>query len=156
MTRITILIEEPKWRRARGLAKRLRAAAALALKRGGTGRAKASLTILLASDDRLRALNAAFRGKNKATNVLSFPASAGADGYCGDVALAYGVTEAEARENAKRLGDHATHLVVHGVLHLLGHDHETDRDARLMEPLERKILAELGIADPYTRRAKAA
>jgi probable rRNA maturation factor len=127
-------------------------AAELALKRGGAPR-KAALTILLAGDAQLRALNHDFRGKNKPTNVLSFPAPPNADRYLGDVALAFGVTEKEARVSGKRLADHAAHLVVHGVLHLLGFDHVTPKKAREMEPLETRILAGLGIADPYEKAA---
>jgi probable rRNA maturation factor len=77
----------------------------------------------------------------------------GADAYLGDVAVAYGVTSREAKDAGKPFAAHATHLVVHGVLHLLGYDHERAREARVMEPLEIAILAELGIANPYVARA---
>ena len=149
---IDLEIADPRWRKARGLAARLKAAAELALKRGGAPRT-ASLTILLTSDAKLRSLNNDFRGRNKATNVLSFPAPRNAAGYLGDVALAYGVTEKEAQAAGKRFADRASHLVVHGVLHLLGFDHVTPRKARAMEPLETRILARLGIADPYEEAA---
>ena len=105
----------------------------------------------MASDAKLRALNRDFRGKDKPTNVLSFPAAANAEGYRGDIAIAYGVTAREAKAAGKSFADHAAHLVVHGVLHLAGYDHERARDAKIMEPLEVKILAGLGIADPYER-----
>ena len=143
---------DPRWRKARGLSARLNAAADLALRRG-KARRNAGLTILLTGDAQLKSLNRDFRGKNKATNVLSFPASANKDVYLGDVALAFGVTEKEARTAGKRFADHAVHLVVHGVLHLLGFDHMRARDAGVMEPLESRILAELGIADPYAAEA---
>ena len=143
------MIEEPKWRTKRGLGARLKRAAQLAQARGGN--AQGGLTILLASDRKLKALNTTFRGKDKATNVLSFPARRG--DYLGDVAIAYGVTAKEARAAKKSFADHATHLAVHGVLHLLGYDHETARAARVMEPLEAAILDELGIADPYASKA---
>jgi len=146
---IELLIAEPKWRKIRGLSMRLEQAATLALKR--SGRARAALTILLADDRKLRALNSAFRGKKSPTNVLSFPMPG--KSYLGDVAIAYGVTEREARAQKKPFADHATHLVVHGVLHLLGYDHATERQARVMEPLESAILARLGIADPYAAKA---
>jgi probable rRNA maturation factor len=149
---IDLEIVEPRWRKSRGLAARLKAAAELALKRGGAPR-KAALTILLTGDAQLRDLNHHFRGRNKPTNVLSFPAPANGAGYLGDVALAFGVTEKEARAADKRFGDHAVHLAVHGVLHLLGFDHVTPRKAREMEPLETRILARLGIADPYDEAA---
>ncbi len=156
MTRVELVIADPAWRRNRGLSARLRRAAALALARSGKAPRSASLTILLADDERLRALNLSFRRKDKATNVLSFPAPPNREGYLGDIAIASGVTAREARAAKKRPGDHAVHLAVHGVLHLLGYDHETAREARVMEPLETAILAELGIADPYAGGAKAA
>jgi probable rRNA maturation factor len=109
--------------------------------------------VLLTGDAQLKALNHDFRGKNKPTNVLSFPAPANKENYLGDVALAYDVTQNEALAAGKRFADHATHLVVHGVLHLLGFDHVRPRDAQRMEPLETRILAELGIADPYAEEA---
>jgi probable rRNA maturation factor len=143
------MIEEPRWRAARGLGPRLKRAAELALKRGGNP--KGTLTILLANDKRLRAFNVSFRRKDKPTNVLSFPVRHG--DYLGDVAIAYGVAAKEARARKIKLADHATHLTVHGVLHLLGFDHETSRAARVMEPLETRILAELGIEDPYAQDA---
>ncbi|MEJ0027820.1 MAG: rRNA maturation RNase YbeY [Rhizomicrobium sp.] len=143
---------DARWRKVRGLSARLEAAAERALRRGAAPR-KASLTVLLSDDAQLKALNRDFRGQNKPTNVLSFPAAANGDNYLGDVALAYDVTRDEARAADKRLVDHATHLVVHGVLHLLGFDHTTERQAQEMEPLETRILAELGIADPYRTEA---
>ena len=143
------MIEEEKWRSKRGLSTRLKKAASLALSRGGD--ATGTLTILLSNDRKLRALNVSFRGKDKPTNVLSFPARR--DAYLGDVAIAYGVAAKEAHEQKKSFADHATHLTVHGVLHLLGYDHETARAARVMEPLETSILGELGIADPYNNEA---
>lgn len=143
---------DARWRKVRGLSARLKAAAERALRRGG-GPSRAGLTILLASDARLKALNHDFRGLNKPTNVLSFPAAANAERYVGDVALAYGVTRKEAAAAGKTLSDHAAHLVVHGVLHLLGFDHMRPRQAKVMEPLETAILAEFGIADPYREAA---
>jgi probable rRNA maturation factor len=92
-------------------------------------------------------LNTHFRGKNKPTNVLSFPSSDPA--YLGDIAIAYGVVAREAKAQKKRIKAHAAHLAVHGVLHLLGFDHEIETDAVVMEGLETRILATLGLADPY-------
>jgi probable rRNA maturation factor len=143
MSGITLLVEDPKWRAHRGLTARLTSAAEAARK---AARLKGGFTILLAGDRKLRVLNHDFRGKDKPTNVLSFP---GADGYAGDIALAYGVTRKEAKAAGKTVADHATHLVVHGVLHLAGHDHERPKQARIMEGLEVKILGRLGISDPY-------
>ena len=143
---------DPRWRKVRGLSARLTAATELALKRARAPR-KAALTVLLTGDAKLKSLNLDFRGKNRPTNVLSFPAPANKDLYLGDVALAYGVTHKEALGAGKKLADHATHLVIHGVLHLLGFDHVSERQAREMEPLETRILAEFGIADPYAEAA---
>ncbi|MBU6444284.1 MAG: rRNA maturation RNase YbeY [Alphaproteobacteria bacterium] len=145
--RIEIVAEAPAWREAaRELKPLLRKAARLALKRGGRSGA---FTILLADDAALRRLNRQFRGKDQPTNVLSFPAAESAGGYLGDIAIADGVTAREAGEAGKTLCDHAVHLVVHGVLHLLGYDHQSAAEAKVMEPLETAILSELGIADPY-------
>ena len=153
--RIAIVIEEPNWRETRALPARIKQAAARALRHVAKDRRTEALTILLTGDARLKALNLTFLRKDKSTNVLSFPAK-GDDGYLGDIAIAFGVAAAEARDAGKTLADHAAHLTVHGVLHLLGYDHETVRDARAMEPLETAILAELGIPDPYARRTRAA
>ncbi len=107
------------------------------------------VTVLLADDQTVEDLNARFLGKAGPTNVLSFPAPATARPHLGDLVLAYGVCAREAAAQGKQLADHLTHLTAHGVLHLLGYDHETDADAEVMEGLERSILADLGIDDPY-------
>jgi len=109
------------------------------------------LTILLTGDEEMRALNRTWRGKDAPTNVLSFPASESLSGpgLLGDVALACETIRDEARERNLALKDHVSHLVVHGVLHLLGFDHATDAEAERMEAIERTALASLGIADPY-------
>lgn len=109
-----------------------------------------AVTILLTDDDSVRELNARFRGKDYATNVLSFPAPQNPEGLLGDIALAYGVCVREATEQGKPLAHHLQHLVAHGVLHLVGYDHETDAEAEQMEGLERVILAGLGVPDPYS------
>ncbi len=111
-------------------------------------RRRVGVTILLAGDDRIAALNAQFRGKAGPTNVLSFPNPAGGRPL-GDVAMAFGVCAREAAQQRKSLADHLRHLTAHGVLHLLGYDHQTDADAEVMEAKERAILASLGVADPY-------
>lgn len=147
MSGITLVVEDEEWRRHRGIQARLKQAAEAACKAAGL---KGDITILLAGDGKLAALNHDFRGKNKPTNVLSFP---GADGYAGDIAIAHGVTAAQAKAAGKTFIDHATHLVVHGVLHLAGYDHVRPKDANVMEPLEVKILKRLGIADPYAAPA---
>jgi probable rRNA maturation factor len=145
---ILVVVDDPGWRKFRGLVPGLTRAAAAAAKAGGF-RGTSSLTVLLSSDRKLKALNRDFRGKDKATNVLSFPAVPNKDKYRGDVALALGVTRREAKAANKCVADHATHLVVHGVLHLAGHDHIRARDAKVMEALEVAILGRLGIANPY-------
>jgi probable rRNA maturation factor len=145
---ITLLVDDPGWRRSRGLDECLRRAAGAALRASGFS-GKSSLTVLLSSDEKLKALNREFRGRDKPTNVLSFPTADRQDGYRGDIAIAYGVTRREAEAAGKRFADHASHLVVHGVLHLAGYDHEKMRDAKIMEPLEVKILKRLGIGNPY-------
>ena len=149
-TKISFVVEEAAWRGHRGLLPKLEAAAEAA-RRAAKLPVRRKLTILLADDATLKRLNHDFRGKKKPTNVLSFPSDA-AD-YAGDVALAYGVTKAEALAAKKPFADHARHLVVHGVLHLAGHDHINERDAQVMEPLETKILARLGVGDPHKDRA---
>ena len=115
------------------------------------------VTIVLTGNAEMRNLNLTWRGKDAATNVLSFPADAGVrePGPLGDVVLAYETTLKEARERNIALQDHVSHLVVHGVLHLLGFDHAEDDAAEHMENLERTALASLGIADPYAEEEGA-
>jgi len=117
------------------------------------------LSVRLAGDDEVRELNAKWRGKDKATNVLSFPLANPDDLLptnvserellLGDIVMARGVCEAEAAEKGVSVQDHATHLLVHGTLHLLGYDHHDDAEAAEMEAREVRALARLGIADPY-------
>jgi probable rRNA maturation factor len=110
---------------------------------------EAGITILLADDEAVRELNARFRAKDAPTNVLSFPAPEAFRPHLGDIALAYGVCAREADEQGKPLADHLTHLTAHGVLHLLGYDHQDDAEAEAMEARERAILSGLGVPDPY-------
>jgi len=144
---VTVVVEDARWRKARTQVKR---AALAAYARANADGAK-PFTILLTTDRKLRTLNADFRGKDRATNVLSFPS--GDPDYLGDIAIAYGVTAKEASAEGKSFAHHASHLAVHGVLHLLGFDHERPRDAKLMEPLEIEILAGLKIPNPYLSKA---
>jgi probable rRNA maturation factor len=111
----------------------------------------AEVSILLCDDAFIRDLNQKWRGIDKPTNVLSFPAgdTASPGPILGDIVIAYGTAAREAREEAKSLHDHVAHLFVHGFLHLIGYDHLVAAEADKMEALERAILAELGIADPY-------
>lgn len=131
-----------------------RAAAAAALAESGARvRAGAEIAILFADDAAVRALNRDWRSIDKATNVLSFPAATpdalARAPHLGDIALAFETCAKEARDEGKTLADHAAHLVVHGVLHLVGHDHESPAEAEAMEAAERRALARLGVADPY-------
>jgi probable rRNA maturation factor len=117
----------------------------------------AELSLVLADDVVLRSLNGRWRGKDQATNVLSFPALGadlpeGAPRLLGDVVLAFETVAAEATAQQKPLAHHLHHLVVHGVLHLLGFDHETATEATRMEALEVAVLAQLGVPDPYRLR----
>lgn len=112
------------------------------------------LSLLFSDDAHVRALNRDWRGKDKPTNVLSFPAFPTAPGgplppMLGDIALAFETVAAEAALEGKPFDHHLTHLVVHGFLHLLGYDHEAADEAEEMEALERRILARLAIPDPY-------
>ena len=113
------------------------------------GAVEGDIVVLLTNDESVRELNARFRDKDRPTNVLSFPAPDSAAPHLGDIVLAYGVCATEAQTQGKTLADHLSHLVVHGVLHLLGRDHEDDGEAEEMEAEEREILAQIGVADPY-------
>lgn len=123
---------------------------------------EAELAVMLTDDAGIRTLNSNWRGIDKATNVLSFPAlqptgTGGPDDaprMLGDIAIAYETTRKEADDEQKPFDHHLSHLAVHGFLHLIGYDHEKDADAEAMEALEREILAQLGIPDPYADRER--
>jgi len=150
---IDISVEAGDWPAKRSLNALARSAVnAVAAELALTGTTE--LSILFSDDEHIRVLNAQWRGKDKATNVLSFPAFPVAKGgavppMLGDIALARETIEREAELDSKPFDHHLTHLVVHGALHLLGYDHETEADAEEMEAAERRILARLAIADPY-------
>jgi probable rRNA maturation factor len=149
---IEVEVEDEAWSRTLPDWERLCVAAAKGALEAGVDLsegAEYSVTILLTDDEAVRELNDRFRHKNTATNVLSFPAHETATGHLGDIALAYGVCAREADEQAKPLAAHLQHLVAHGVLHLVGYDHEDEADAEIMEDLERRILSQLGLPDPY-------
>jgi len=120
----------------------------------------AELAVMLTDDTGIQTLNSNWRGIDKPTNVLSFPAlqptGSGtpddAPRMLGDIAIAYQTTRKEADDEQKPFDDHLSHLAVHGFLHLIGYDHEKDDDAEAMESLEAEILAQLGIPDPYADR----
>jgi probable rRNA maturation factor len=121
---------------------------------------EAELAVMLTDDAGIRTLNSNWRGIDKPTNVLSFPAlpptgGSGPDDaprMLGDIAIAYQTTRAEADDEQKPFDHHLSHLAIHGFLHLIGYDHEKDDDAEAMESLETEILAQLGIPDPYADR----
>jgi probable rRNA maturation factor len=123
---------------------------------------EAELAVMLTDDAGIRNLNRNWRGFDKPTNVLSFPAlqptgPRGADDaprMLGDIAIAYETTRKEADDEQKPFDHHLSHLAVHGLLHLIGYDHEKDGDAETMETLETEILAQLGIPDPYADRER--
>jgi probable rRNA maturation factor len=123
---------------------------------------EAELAVMLTDDGGIRTLNKNWRGLDKPTNVLSFPAlqlttersSQDAPRMLGDIAIAYETTRREADDEQKRFDHHLSHLAIHGFLHLIGYDHEKDQDAETMETLEREILAQLGIPDPYAERER--
>src|SRR5689334_7619491 len=122
--------------------------------------AEAELAVMLTDDSGIRTLNSNWRGIDKPTNVLSFPAlqptspqkPGDAPRMLGDIAIAYETMRREADEEQKPFDHHLSHLAVHGFLHLIGYDHENEADAEAMESLETEILAQLGIPDPYAGR----
>jgi probable rRNA maturation factor len=144
---IEVIIKDEGWREAlpeaEALAERCQRAAAAfesALAR--------ETALLLCEDAAIRALNARFRQKDRATNVLSFP-SGEAEGFLGDIALARETCVTEAAEKGVALRDHAAHLIIHAMLHLAGYDHQADEEAAAMEGRETEILASMGVSDPY-------
>ncbi len=150
--------DQPEDEEARVLGKRLRVAAETALDAAEAG--PGALTVALSGDEEVRVLNRQFRGADKPTNVLSFTAEytapePGEPPYLGDVILARETLAREADAQGKSFLDHATHLVVHGVLHLLGHTHDAEEDAARMESLEVAVLARLGLPDPYAETTLA-
>jgi probable rRNA maturation factor len=150
---IEVEVGDPAWEDALPDAAQIAetaAEAAISTASGDDAAHAGGLVILLTDDAQMKDLNARFRGKDAATNVLSFPAPPNAHDHIGDIALAYGVCAGEAAAQGKSLADHLRHLTIHGVLHLFGYDHEIDSEAEAMEVLERRILAGLGVADPYT------
>ncbi len=127
--------------------------AACVAESGIGARGGVEVSLCLADDAQVRGLNARWRGMDRPTNVLSFPAGSperpAEAATLGDIALAYETLAREASESGAPLADHYRHLVAHGFLHLIGYDHQTDEEAERMERLEKRILTRLGVADPY-------
>jgi len=164
---VDVVIEDARWDGA-GLTSLAGRAVRAVLKAEALPETGLTLCVMGCGDARIAVLNGEFRGKEKSTNVLSWPSwdlSAGADGAeperpeigtaaepeaLGDIALAWETCRAEAESAGKPLTDHVTHLIVHGTLHLLGFDHVREGDAARMEALEVSILATLGLSDPYS------
>jgi probable rRNA maturation factor len=150
---IEVEIESPDWTQALPDAEVLARSAAEAALSGAW--VQGDVVVLLTGDEEVAALNLQFRAKPGPTNVLSFPSPSSARPHLGDIAVAFGVTAREAAEQSKSLAHHLMHLVAHGVLHLVGYDHESEAEAETMEALERRVLAGLGAPDPYGPRAEA-
>lgn len=159
---ISILIEKGEWKRVASVDKLVGEMVLSTLDYLGFSAANGyvvAMTVLLAGDTKIRELNHDFRGKNKPTNILSFPAYSGniedhleamkQGMYLGDMVLAFETIAYEAKDQSKSLPHHLAHLVVHGTLHLLGFNHETDEEAAMMEDTEIRILAKHRIANPY-------
>jgi probable rRNA maturation factor len=150
---VEVVVMAAGWRRALPQAPALcRRAVRAALAAAPSRKPRGTVAIALADDATLQSLNRQFRGKDKPTNVLSFPTDMAdplGPGQLGDIALALQTLKREAAEQDKTLRRHLIHLVVHGALHLLGYDHERPGQARRMEGLERRILAGMGLPDPY-------
>ena len=148
--KLEISIDDKDWKSVASLRKLTRAAVKAALTDDDV-----SVSVLFTGDLEIMEVNAQWRGKASATNVLSFPVSATTpvpDGELrpiGDIVLAYGVIAREAEEQKKTVANHVAHLIVHGTLHLLGYDHEDDGEAAMMEAREIEILTGLGIENPY-------
>ncbi len=158
--RLEILIEDKRWKKIPGLAARLqKTAEAIPAHLPKKFRIKGAVNILLTDDAAMRRLNRDFRGKDKPTNVLSFPAFAPPDlakmgkksAYVplGDIAFGYQYIVVESKNTHKILINHARHLLIHGILHLFGYDHISGPKAVRMETLEQKIMRGLGLPDPY-------
>jgi probable rRNA maturation factor len=157
---VEVIVASPQWRRKPRATALTRKAIRIAASTQTTSTPTAELAIVLTNDSAIRALNHKWRKIDAPTNVLSFPsrlvrASRGATPQLGDIVIAYETTAREATAEGKTFEHHLVHLAVHGYLHLLGYDHESDRDAKKMERLEVAILARLNVPDPYRARAPA-
>ena len=149
--KIDVLVDSDRWNepaKARSIVRRAVAQAAATASTTGT-----ELAIVLTDDSAIRQLNRLWRGIDAATNVLSFPSKQTTDepSHLGDIVLAYETIAREATAEGKPFAHHLAHLTVHGFLHLIGYDHETDAEAERMEALETRILTRLGVGDPNAR-----
>jgi probable rRNA maturation factor len=142
-------VSEPAWH---AFATRLEQRVAEAVAAGArvAGLPGGEVAVLLTDDIEMQRLNALWRGRDYPTDVLSFAASEAQAPHIGDLALGHGVCARDADKTGKPLADHLSHLIVHGVLHLAGHDHETGEEADAMETLEVRALASLGLSNPYS------
>jgi probable rRNA maturation factor len=151
---IDILVEAGDWPAEEALETLTRRAMAATFAAMGIGQAATELSLVFTDDAHIRSLNAAWRNKDKATNVLSFPAfpakrTNALPPMLGDIILSSETITGEAALEGKPFEHHLTHLIVHGLLHLLGYDHETETEAEEMEAAERRVLSRLAIPDPY-------
>jgi probable rRNA maturation factor len=146
---VDIVIDSPLWSSQPDATAMLRRAIGAAAEMTATAGPR-ELAMMLCDDAAMRELNARWRGRPEPTNVLSFPAPAGSQ-TLGDIAIAYETTAREAEAEGKSFCDHLAHLAVHGFLHLLGYDHQSDAEAAEMERLEVAILARLGMRNPYAK-----
>lgn len=153
---VDILVSSPAWERLDGIEALTQACVARCLEQSGATLAPGcEVSVNFCDDATIRALNAQWRGKDAATNVLSFPTpgALAARPLLGDIVIAYETVAREAREQDKPLRNHAAHMVIHGFLHLIGYDHETPAEAEAMEALERRVAAALGMPDPFADAA---
>ncbi|MFO1131680.1 MAG: rRNA maturation RNase YbeY [Hyphomicrobiales bacterium] len=154
---VSIDVEDQAWLELHGLEPLVRACVEAALAGTEYADGACEVAVLFTDDDAIAAINGEWRGQNKPTNVLSFPTPddlpvpEGEARPLGDIVLAHGIIARQAGEQDKTLRDHTAHLIIHGTLHLLGYDHETEAEAQEMESLETRILKGLGISDPYER-----
>jgi probable rRNA maturation factor len=158
--KVSIDIDDPSWLAIDNLEREAQRIADHCARAVDFGAEPLEATILFSDDETIAELNRTWRGKPGPTNVLSFPSAQGLatpqePRHVGDIALAFGVVAREAKEQDKSLAAHASHLLVHGLLHLAGYDHANDQDAQIMEAREIQILQGLGIADPYQSEARA-
>ncbi len=149
---VDVIVNSPLWAALpdlTGLAERV-VAKSLALSKAKLAEG-CELCVVFCDDAEIRTLNAQWRGQDKATNVLSFPTPGALPQkpLLGDIAIAFETVAREAQEQRKTLADHVAHMIIHGFLHLIGYDHETQGEAEAMEALERLVAQGLGISDPY-------